>query len=477
MTVAPNYVLSEVDTGKYLAWTPNAGPQASAITCPIPEILYGGARGGGKTDCLLGKWLVHAARYRNAARGIILRRSTDELDEIKGRAEEIFPKLGARYSAMRRAWYFPGGAILKFRHLARDADASKYQGHSYTFVGIDEAGNFPSPDPIDKLKATLRTKYAGVRCEMFLTANPGGPGHGWLKKRYIDPAKPMTPIVDPTTGEVRIFIPSLITDNPYLSKDKGYLNRIRGSGPAWLVAAWEHGDWNATPEGGIYKSRWWKDRYALIPANAVFCVQSWDTAYKPKETNDYSVCTTWLCTPRDAFLLHVYRARADYPTVKRMAKSLGQLFKPDAILIEDKGSGQSLIQELREETPYSVIDIMPDMDKVLRALASTAMMQAGRIHLPELAPWLVDLEIELTTFPLAAHDDQVDSVSQFINWFREHGVGDAVPMSSGARDSAAAAHQYAQDHAMATASGRSSEPDNGFGTIPGASRGYAGFTT
>jgi predicted phage terminase large subunit-like protein len=151
-------------------------------------------------------------------------------------------------------------------------------------------------------------------------------------------------------------------------------------------------------------------------------VQSWDTAYKDKEINDPSVCTTWLVSRFGYWLLHVYRDRLDYPSVKRAVKSMAAAWSPNVVLIEDKASGQSLIQELRSETRLSVVAIEPDGDKVTRANSCSGICEAGRVHLPEVAEWLMEFELELFAFPLSTTKDQVDSVSQFLNWIHAKSV-------------------------------------------------------
>ena len=130
------------------------------------------------------------------------------------------------------------------------ADAGKYQGHSYTDVYIDEGGNFPNPHPIDKLNTTLRNPH-GIPYSFNVSANPGGPGHEWIKKRYIDPAPlGMEPVIDDSSNAKRIYIQSRLEDNRLLMDgDPGYIARLKKSGPPWLVQAWLMGDWNATPEG------------------------------------------------------------------------------------------------------------------------------------------------------------------------------------------------------------------------------------
>lgn len=403
-------------------WVPQPGPQTTFITCPIDDVLYGGARGGGKTDSLLGRAITRSLRYPGLYRGLLLRRTYDELDEVNGRAHELLDPIGARWRASRHLWEFPWGGWLKMRFLQRDADASRYQGHSYNDLLVDEAGNFPTPDPIDKLVATLRDKN-GVPPRMAMSANPGGPGHVWLVERYIKPAAAGTPFIDPTTEAHRVYIPSLLTDNPaLLRRDPKYLQRLRRSGPAWLVRAWLLGDWNASPEGNVIKLEWF-GRYASEPDGVVAIVQSWDTGIKPNQVNDPSVCTTWAVTRTHAYLLHVYRERLTFPDLRRRAIELAGLWSPSHVLIEDKGSGQSLIQELREATSLPVVPIEPEGDKVSRMIGATGPIEAGKVLLPRTADWLQAYEGELSIFPLAPHDDQVDSTSQFINWMRTSLVG------------------------------------------------------
>lgn len=401
---------------------PQPGPQAAFITCPVDDVLFGGARGGGKTDSLLGRAITRSLRYPGRYRGLLLRRTYDELDEVNGRATELLEPIGARWRQSRHLWEFPWGGWLKLRFLQRDADAGRYQGHSYNDLLIDEAGNFPDPAPIDKLVATLRDK-TGVPPRQAMSANPGGPGHAWLVERYIKGQRAGVPFRDPTTGAQRVYIPSLLTDNPkLLLADPGYLQRLRRSGPAWLVRAWLLGDWNATPEGNVIKLEWFR-RYSGEPDGVVAVVQSWDTGIKPNQVNDPSVCTTWAVTRHGAYLLHVFRERLTFPALKAAAIEQARLYKPTHVLIEDKGSGQSLIQELQEGTALPVIAIEPEGDKVSRMIGATGPIEAGKVYLPTSAEWLQAYEGELSIFPLAPHDDQVDSTSQFINWARTSLVG------------------------------------------------------
>lgn len=233
-------------------WSPQPGPQEAAITAPIAELFYGGARGGGKTDFLLGDFASHAGRYGPKAKGIIFRRTLPEFREIEKRSAEIYNALGAEYLKHDREWRFPNGATLVMRYLYDESDAGGYQGHSYTWVGVDEAGNYPTSKAIDMMRATLRSPH-GVPTFLRLTGNPGGIGHLWLKARYIDPAPPFTPHSyypqpeeAPDMKVTAVFIPARLEDNQILmQQDPEYESRIAAAGGQALYRAWRYGDWNA----------------------------------------------------------------------------------------------------------------------------------------------------------------------------------------------------------------------------------------
>ena len=226
---------SVADDGRLIAWEAQKGPQSAFVVCPIFECFFGGARGGGKTDAVLGEWAIHAGDHRADAIGLMVRRTRIELLETFERARIIYSKFGATFTQNPMRVTMPNGARLTFAYLERDADAEQYQGHSYTRVYVEEAGNFPSPVPIMKLMATLRSG-AGVPVAMRLTGNPGGPGHQWVRARYIDPAPMGWKVIRDPTGLERIYIPSRVSDNVYLGPD--YVQRLRASGSPELVRAW-----------------------------------------------------------------------------------------------------------------------------------------------------------------------------------------------------------------------------------------------
>ncbi|WP_169337076.1 phage terminase large subunit [Algicola sagamiensis] len=213
-------------------------------------------------------------------------------------------------------------------------------------------------------------------------------------------------------------------DDPLKRKQREYLWTEWFSEAHWKQERITQGsrNWDALyqqrpspAEGGMIK-RTWVSRYRVPPANPIRIVQSWDTANKANEINDPSVCTTWAETKLAYYLLDVWCGKVEFPTLKSTAISLAQKWQPSAILIEDKASGQSLIQEFKANTRLPVIAIEPEGDKITRMSAESAKFEAGKVFMPEAASWLPDYEREIFAFPLCEHDDQVDSTSQFLKW-------------------------------------------------------------
>lgn len=268
-------------TQERIVFEAQAGPQSALIACPFEDIFFGGARGGSKTWGLAGDWISHQDQYGEFARGIFFRRTYDELDEVQRVFNLLFPPLGAVYRSQPRTWYFPSKATLKMRFLDRDQDATKYQGHSYTWMGFDELTNWPSPSGVDMLRACLRQGEAPVPKSLRCTGNPGGPGHNWVKARYIDPAPPYTPFYDQEMETWRVFIPSRLEDNPALLKnDPDYWKRVvaAAAGNKALLEAWRWGNWDIVA-GGMFDDLFRRDVHVIkpfpIPASW-FCNRSFD---------------------------------------------------------------------------------------------------------------------------------------------------------------------------------------------------------
>jgi predicted phage terminase large subunit-like protein len=174
----------------------------------------------------------------------------------------------------------------------------------------------------------------------------------------------------------------------------------------------------------MVKEAWFR-RYepSALPARFDQIIQSWDTANMPTDLADYSVCTTWGGDGPRFYLLNVLRKKLAYPDLKRAVQEQHQLFNPSVILIEDKASGTQLIQDLIESGLSKVTRYNPEGDKTMRLHAQTATMENGFVHLPRDAHWLADYLHELTTYPAARHDDQVDTTSQALAWTKQRPGG------------------------------------------------------
>ena len=249
-------------------WQPQPGPQSLAIGAPfVNELLFGGARGGGKSDFLLGDYLqdIHQGEHW---RGIIFRKSYPELEELLVRAKEIFLPLGAQYKISEKTFTFPTGATLKFRHIDNESDADLYQGHQYTWIGWDELGNWPNLKAYKKLKACLRSAHDVNNKRVRCSANPGGIGHHDVKNYFIDPAPKGMELIrnidEDGTITTKMFIPSKVYDNIILmNNDPTYIARLREIGSPELVKAWLEGDWNVIT--GAYFPEFSADKHVLRP--------------------------------------------------------------------------------------------------------------------------------------------------------------------------------------------------------------------
>jgi hypothetical protein len=179
---------------------------------------------------------------------VFFRKELPQQDDVVERAKQIFCSVGAKWSEYRRTFAMPGGGRVRFRPLLDLADAEKYQGQNLSDAAVEEAGNYPSPAPIDRLFGCLRST-TGVPIQLILTANPAGPGHQWIKMRYVDPAPHGMRMLERKlpSGNVHryVFIPSKVQDNQILLQgDPGYVDRLHLVGNEQLVKAWLEGDWS-----------------------------------------------------------------------------------------------------------------------------------------------------------------------------------------------------------------------------------------
>ena len=251
-----------------VVFAPNKGPQTEFLAASEREVLYGGAAGGGKSFGLL----ADPMRYFSNPNfnGLILRRTNDELRELIWKSQELYPKAfqGAKWAEKKSQWTFPSGAKLWLTYLERDQDVLRYQGQAFSYVAFDELTQYPTPFAWNYMRSRLRTTDPTLPIYMRATTNPGGSGHGWVKRTFIDPAPANSKFIakDIETGEdmvypdshekageplfYRRFIPASLKDNPYLM-DGGQYEANLLSLPEMQRRQLLEGDW-AVADGAAF---------------------------------------------------------------------------------------------------------------------------------------------------------------------------------------------------------------------------------
>jgi len=237
---APKAIKDAIKQGSQIIFKSNAGPQEEFLAAPEKEVLYGGAAGGGKSYAMLVDLLRFASNGNH--RALLLRRTLGELTELIDQSRKIYPRAfpGSKFKESKSTWAFPSGATATFSYVDKDSDVTRYQGQSFTWIGIDELGHYPTPYVWNYLRSRLRTTDPDIETYMRASANPGGMGGWWIKKMFIDPTIPNQPFwaTDVDTGAVlkygpsharagqplfqRKFIPARLTDNPYLMHSGEY---------------------------------------------------------------------------------------------------------------------------------------------------------------------------------------------------------------------------------------------------------------
>ena len=245
--VAPS-VQQTIKDSKVL-FHPNEGPQTDFLAAGEKDVLYGGAAGGGKSYAMI----IDPLRYchRKSHRALILRRSMPELREMIDKSRELYPQAfpGAKFREVEKLWNFPSGAKVEFGFLERDADVYRYQGQAYSWIGFDEITHLPTEFSWNYLASRLRTTDPEIETYLRCTANPGGVGSHWVKKRYIEPAEHNTSFQG-TDGLTRKFIPAKLADNPYLAEDGVYEQMLKSLPPIQRRQLLE-GNWDVA-EGAAF---------------------------------------------------------------------------------------------------------------------------------------------------------------------------------------------------------------------------------
>ena len=237
----PKDIRESIQENTEVVFRPNVGPQVDFLAAPEKEVLYGGAAGGGKSFAMLVDLLRYASNGNH--RALLLRRTLAELTELIDQSRKLYPKAfpGAVFRESKNTWSFPSGATALFSYVDKDNDVTRYQGQSFTWIGVDELGQYPTPYVWNYLRSRLRTTDPEIQTYMRASANPGGVGGWWLKKMFVDPAVPNDSFwaTDIDSGNIlrygpnhpinadqplyqRRFIPARLTDNPFLMESGEY---------------------------------------------------------------------------------------------------------------------------------------------------------------------------------------------------------------------------------------------------------------
>lgn len=403
----------------------------------VPEaydLFLGGGRGGGKSFVLALLALRHAEQHKANARVLYLRRTYRSLQDFALVCRDVFGQVygqKATFNASDGIWRFPGGGYLELSQLEGPQDYSKYQGRSFSLLLVDEAGEYATPADLDRLRSNLRGPK-GVPVRMVLAANPGGVGHAWLAKRYVNRATPWVPFAEPISGREWVYAPSRFSDNPALDQAQ-YERQLRASCPtdAELLKAWLTGDW-AIARGAFFGPVIDADRNALppwssLPGNPQAGLLRDASGWRFYLAHDYgssAPSATYVCAvspgdewegryfPRDSIILVDELATVDPDdpnrgmgyTVPRLADEIKQLaakwgIRPDGYaddaIFSNHGSGAgSIAEEFRREgvhfLPARKGQRVPGWEVMRRLLAGAGQPDVAGLYVSRLCGYWWD---------------------------------------------------------------------------------------
>src|SRR3990167_6477056 len=237
--------------GAAILWEPHPGPQTDFLRRNEDIVLFGGSKGPGKTDGLLADALgqVETPGYK----ALLIRRTFPQLQEIIDRAHVLLPRMGFKWNGDIRRYTAPNGSLIEFGSCDSEIDKERYQGKEYHWIGFDQLEQF-TESQFNFVSAQNRTTNPNIRCFIRASANPGGIGHWWIKRRFVDGKNPnetyTTEFKHPlepgkTITRTFCYVPAKVYDNPSLLKaNPGYLANLM-SLPENERRAYLEGDWNA----------------------------------------------------------------------------------------------------------------------------------------------------------------------------------------------------------------------------------------
>ncbi len=396
---------------KYIPWEPTPTQAAFLLLDHVPEVMFGGAAGGGKSVAALAAALQYVDVSGYGA--LLIRKTFPSLFQpgaLIPLSHEWLQGTDAHWNGTDRQWRFPSGATLNFGYLDTDLDKFQYQGAAYPFIDFDELTQFPESAYLYMFSRCRRTealKAKGVPLRMRSQSNPGGVGHEWVKSRFI------------TSGAAdRLFIPSKLTDNPHL--DVEAYRRSLAQLPLVERLQLEHGNWEAARAGDWFKREWWQYIDAKdLPATRRR-VRYWDTAStkpnaKNKDPDFYS--GTLMSESLGNFYIEDRESFREGPA--QTEKNLEAVIARDGAQVavhmaQEPGSQSEHLIHTYAKSIFKGVPFLGDRQtgsKLERAKPLSTACSNGLVFIVR-GPWNKEFTDQFEAFPTPGiHDDDVDSAS------------------------------------------------------------------
>lgn len=301
------------------------------------DVFCGGGRGGGKSYGLALLALRHCEQHGERARVLYLRKTYAGLRDFELVCRELFGTIygtAARYNAQEHIWRMPGGGYLELGQLDGHGDYPKYQGRSFSLLLIDEAGQYATPEVLDLMRSNLRSAK-DIPIRVVVAANPGGPGHYWLAKRYVfRPAGPWQGFFEESSKRNWVYAPSTFDGNTFIDTAQ-YQQQLESACPTdpELLRAWLTGDW-AVNRGAYFAAVLDESRNAVDPWRSI--PQQYDPTFVQR--NGQKVRRGWV--PWDHWLAHDFGSSAPsvtYLVVKSPgAEHEGRFYPRDSLILVDE---------------------------------------------------------------------------------------------------------------------------------------------
>lgn len=311
-------------------------------------------------------------------------------------------------------------SLIDFRSADRPEN---FEGFGYTLVILNEAGIILK-NPNLWLE-TIRPMMLDYKAEAIIGGTPKGKRHKGKEHLFFTLAKKGKTIDEiEVRHEGNARRENWITLN-YSSYDNeeiedAEVDELASEISPMLRNQEIYGEFVDVTTDRIIRREWFVEAVRRETANVkIKTLQSWDTAFKKNEENDYSVCTTWEIYENQYRLIDIFRDRLEFPELKKKVVELNEKFNPNEIIIEDKASGISLVQELERNTVLPIIPIKVGSDKVSRVHSITPLIESGNVVLYSEMEFDLNLFLdECEDFPNGEFDDMVDSMSQALEHLR-----------------------------------------------------------